>query len=173
MLPFFNQNFFLPLVYTLSLISIFYSSFILFRETHLKKIIAYSSIIHMNIGILGLFSNNLLGISGGVFMMFSHGFISSGLFFCGGIIFNRFKTYDISTIKNLTQSMPQFSILFTFLLFGNMGLPLTSGFIGEFLVVYGLLKHNFFIAILTILSLFLNTVYNILLLTRIMYGHLI
>jgi NADH-quinone oxidoreductase subunit M len=142
MLPFFNNNYFLPLVYILTLVSIFYSSFILLRETHLKKIIAYSSIIHMNIGVLGLFSNNIVGITGGIFMMISHGFISSGLFFCGGIIFNRFKTYDITAIKNLNSSMPLFSSLFIILIFGNMGLPLTSGFIGEFLVLIGLLKHN-------------------------------
>ena len=137
LLPFFPLTYFLPLVYTLCIISMFYSSFILFRETHLKKIIAYSSIVHMNIGILGLFSNSLVGVMGGLFMMFSHGFISGGLFFCGGILFNRFKSYDITTIKNLSTTMPKFSFLFIVLIFGNMGLPLTSGFIGEFLVLYG------------------------------------
>jgi NADH-quinone oxidoreductase subunit M len=173
MLPFFNNFYFLPLIYTLTLISIFYSSFILFRETHLKKIIAYSSIIHMNIGILGLFSNNIIGITGGIFMMFSHGFISSGLFFCSGVIFNRFKSYDITTIKNLSTSMPKLTFLFIILIFGNMGLPLTSGFIGEFLVLYGLFKHNFFITCCILISLLLNTIYNILLMTRLLYGNFI
>ena len=173
MLPFFNSNTFLPLVYTLTGISMLYSSFILFRETHLKKIIAYSSIVHMNIGILGLFTNNVIGIMGGVFMMFSHGFISAGLFYCGGIIFNRFKSYDITTIKNLSTSMPKFSFFVILLIFGNMGLPLTSGFIGEFFVLVGLIKHNYFLTFLVLIVLLLNTIYNIILLTRILYGNLL
>lgn len=173
MLPFFNNNLFLPLVYTLTIISMFYSSFILFRETHLKKIIAYSSIVHMNIGILGLFTNNVMGIMGGVFMMFSHGFISAGLFFCAGIIYNRFKSYDITTIKNLSNNMPKFSLFVIILIFGNMGLPLTSGFIGEFLVLFGVIQHNYFITFCLLLVLLLNTIYNIILLTRILYGTLL
>ena len=173
MLPFFNHTMFLPLVYTLTGISMVYSSFILFRETHLKKIIAYSSIVHMNIGILGLFTNNVIGIMGGVFMMFSHGFISAGLFYCGGIIFNRFKSYDITTIKNLSTSMPKFSFFVIILIFGNMGLPLTSGFIGEFFVLVGLIKHNYFLTLVVLLVLLLNTIYNIILLTRILYGNLL
>ena len=173
MLPFFNNNYFLPLVYTLCVISMFYSSIILFRETHLKKIIAYSSIVHMNIGILGLFSNSLVGIVGGIFMMFSHGFISGGLFFCAGIIYNRFKTYDITVIKNLSTSMPKFSLFIILLIFGNMGLPLTSGFIGEFLVLVGVFQHSYFISICILLILLLNTIYNIILLTRILYGNLL
>lgn len=172
MLPFFNNNYFLPLVYTLCVTSMFYSSFVLFRETHFKKIIAYSSIIHMNIGVLGLFSNSFPGIMGGIFMMFSHGFISSGLFFCGGIIFNRFKTYDITVIKNLSTSMPNFSLFIILLIFGNMGLPLTSGFIGEFLVLLGTFQNNYIISISILLTLFLNTIYNIILLARILYGNL-
>lgn len=173
MLPFFNNNFFLPLVYTLTIISMFYSSFILFRETHLKKIIAYSSIVHMNIGILGLFSNSLIGIMGGIFMMFSHGFISAGLFYSAGIIFNRFKSYDITTIKNLSSNMPKFSFFVILLIFGNMGLPLTSGFIGEFLVLFGTAQHNYFITFSLLIVLLLNTIYNIILLTRILYGNLL
>lgn len=171
MLPFFNNNLFLPLVYTLTIVSMFYSSFILFRETHLKKIIAYSSIVHMNLGILGLFTNNVMGVMGGVFMMFSHGFISAGLFFCGGIIYNRFKSYDITTIKNLSTTMPKFSLFFILLIFGNMGLPLTSGFIGEFLILFGALQHNYFITFAILIILLLNTIYNIILLTRILYGN--
>lgn len=173
MLPFFNNNFFLPLVYTLCIISMFYSSFILFRETHIKKIIAYSSIVHMNIGILGLFSNSTIGIMGGVFMMFSHAFISGGLFYCGGIIFNRFKSYDITTIKNLSNSMPKFSLFLILLIFGNMGLPLTSGFIGEFLVLFGTIQHNYFVTLCLLLTLLFNTIYNIILLTRVLYGNLL
>ena len=173
MLPFFNNNFFLPLVYTLCTVSMFYSSFILFRETHLKKIIAYSSIVHMNIGILGLFSNSLVGIIGGIFMMFSHGFISGGLFFGGGVIYNRFKTYDITVIKNLSNTMPKFSLFLILLIFGNMGLPLTSGFIGEFLVLVGASQHNYFATFTILLTLLLNTIYNIILLTRILYGNLL
>lgn len=173
MLPFFNNNLFLPLVYTLTVVSMVYSSFILFRETHLKKIIAYSSIVHMNIGILGLFTNNVLGIMGGIFMMFSHGFISAGLFFCGGVIYNRFKSYDITTIKNLSTSMPKFSLFVILLIFGNMGLPLTSGFIGEFFVLVGLIKHNYFITFIILLILLLNTIYNVILLTRILYGNIL
>jgi NADH-quinone oxidoreductase subunit M len=173
MLPFFNNNLFLPLVYTLTTISMLYSSFILFRETHLKKIIAYSSIVHMNIGILGLFSNNLMGIMGGVFMMFSHSFISAGLFFCGGVIFNRFKSYDITTIKNLSKTMPKFSLFVILLIFANMGLPLTSGFIGEFLVLFGVIKHNYFMTFILLVVLLLNTVYNIILLSRILYGNIL
>lgn len=172
LMPFFHCTYFIPFVQTITIISMLYSSFILFRETHLKKIIAYSSIIHMNIGILGLFTNNVVGMAGGIFMMFSHGFISAGLFFCAGIIFDRFKTYDITTIKNLSVSMPKFSFFLIILIFGNMGLPLTSGFVGEFLVLLGATKQSYFIIFAILLVLLLNTIYNIILMTRILYGNL-
>jgi NADH-quinone oxidoreductase subunit M len=171
LIPFFSFLKFLPLIYTLTTLSMIYSSFILFRETHLKKIIAYSSIIHMNIAVLGLFSDNLSSISGGIFMMFSHGFISSGLFFSAGIIFNRFKTYDITIIKNLSQTMPKFSLFFIILIFSNIGLPLTSGFIGEFLILLGTFNQNFVLTIVILFILLLNTIYNMLLLTKILYGN--
>lgn len=172
LMPFFHCNYFIPFVQTITVISMLYSSFLLFRETHLKKIIAYSSIVHMNIGILGLFTNNVVGMSGGIFMMFSHGFISAGLFFCAGIIFDRFKTYDITTIKNLSVSMPKFSFFLIILIFGNMGLPLTSGFVGEFLVLLGATKQSYFIIFTILFILLLNTIYNIILMTRILYGNL-
>lgn len=105
-------------------------------------------------------------------MMFSHGFISAGLFFCAGIIFDRFKTYDITTIKNLSVSMPKFSFFLIILIFGNMGLPLTSGFVGEFLVLLGATKQSYFIIFAILLVLLLNTIYNIILMTRILYGNL-
>ena len=171
LLPFFNLNTYYPLVAISATLGIVYSSFILFRETHLKKIIAYSSIVHMNLGVFGLFSQQFEGVTGALFMMFSHGFISSGLFFCAGVIFNRFKTYDITSIKGLANYTPKLVLALVILLCGNIGLPLTAGFVGEFFVLVGVFKTNRLALIIVILGLFLNTVYNLLLIVRVCYGN--
>lgn len=153
--------FYLPLVYTLSIISIIYISFIILTQIDLKKIIAYSSILHMNFIILGLFSFTLEGLTGSVFSMISHGLVSSGLSICAGILYDRYKTRDIIYFSGLVDYMPIFSILFFLFILSNAGFPLTSNFIGETLVCFGLIENNFFLTCLLLASTFFSSLYSI------------
>ena len=172
MLPLFPfaNIYFSPLVFTMAVIAIIYSSFTTIRQIDLKKIIAYSSVAHMNFSILGLFVNNSLGLEGSLFLMLAHGIVSSALFLCIGILYDRYHTRNILYYGGLTRVMPIFSIFFLLFTLANIGMPGTVNFVGEFMVFLGIFEFNTFVAFLAGLSMVLGAVYSIWLYNRLMFG---
>jgi proton-translocating NADH-quinone oxidoreductase chain M len=164
--------YFLPLIYTIGLISILYSSLVTVRQIDLKKIIAYASIGHMNFVLLGLFSQSIEGLMGSMYIMLSHGFISSGLFTTIGFLYDRHHSRIIYYYRGLTNVMPLFAFFFFILNLANGSFPGTASFIGEFIILFPLLKLNPFIGILTTLSLLFSSLYSIWLINRIIFGSL-
>lgn len=158
-------------VITLSLVSIFYCSFIILSQVDLKRIIAYSSIIHMNFAMLGLITLNPQALQGSIYLMLAHGLVSSGLFICIGILYDRYKTRILFYYSGLSTNMPLFSFFFFFLTLANMGFPLTFNFIGEFLIIIGVFKYNKVLGILLCLSTIFSGIYSIWLFNRICFGH--
>lgn len=163
MLPMFNyaNNFFTPLVFTLCLLGIIYSSCTTIRQIDLKKIIAYSSVAHMNFALLGLFTNNSLGLEGSLYLMLGHGIVSSALFLCVGVLYDRYHTRNILYYGGLVSVMPIFSILLLIFILGNIGMPGTVNFIGEFMVLMGVLIKNSFVGIISAVSMVLGAIYSI------------
>lgn len=159
-----------PLVFTLSFISIIYISLIILQQIDLKKIIAYSSIAHMNLAVIGLFVNNIYGIEGCIYTMLSHGLISSMLFFCIGILYERYNERNILYYSNIVQIMPIFSFFFFIAIAANMGIPGLSSFVGEFLLLLSIGYKSIFLLIILSLSLLLATIYCIWLYNRIVFG---
>jgi len=139
MIPMFPyaMYYFTPLVFTMCIISIIYSASTTIRQIDLKKIIAYSSVAHMNFALLGLFTNNSQGIEGSLFFMLGHGVVSSALFLCIGMLYDRYHTRNLLYYGGLVQVMPIFSIFFLVFTLANLGLPGMVNFVGEFLVLIG------------------------------------
>jgi len=150
-----------PLVLTLSFISVIFISIIILQQIDLKKIIAYSSIAHMNFAVVGIFSNNIYGIEGSIFTMLSHGLISSMLFFCIGVLYDRYGERNLLYYNNIAQIMPYFSLFFFISIIANLGMPGTSSFVGEFLLLLSLSFKSIFLLFIMSLSLFLTTIYCI------------
>jgi len=163
--------FFTPLVYALLVISIIYSSFTTLRQVDLKKIIAYSSIGHMNLMTMGIFSNTSQGIEGSIILMLAHGITSPALFLCIGVLYDRYHTRLVKVYRGLTTFMPLFSIVFFFFTLANIAVPLTSNFIGEFLTLLGSFQQNPVLTILAATSMILAAGYAIWLYNRIAFGH--
>lgn len=161
MLPVFNYAnfFFAPAVYTLCIISIIYISALACRQIDMKKIIAYSSIAHMSFVVIGLFSFSIEGVTGSIFLMLSHGLISAGLFACIGILYDRYGTRLTFYYSNVAQNMPIFSIFFFLFILSNIGFPLTSGFIGEFLICISAAQINFLMTLFLVFSVVLTAIY--------------
>ena len=131
------------------------------RQIDLKKIIAYSSVAHMNFALLGLFVNNSLGIEGSLYLMLGHGVVSSALFLCIGVLYDRYHTRNILYYGGLVTVMPFFSVIFLIFILSNIGMPGTINFIGEFLVLVGVFKVNTIVATCGGLSMVLGAVYSI------------
>jgi NADH:ubiquinone oxidoreductase subunit 4 (subunit M) len=146
---------------TLSFISVIFISIIILQQIDLKKIIAYSSVAHMNFVVLGLFSNNIYGIEGSIFTMLSHGIISSMLFFCIGVLYERYGERNLFYYTNIVQIMPLFTFFFFIGIVANMGIPGMSSFVGEFLLLLSLSFKSIFLLVIMSLSLFLTTIYCI------------
>ena len=134
--------YFVPLVYTLSLIAIIYTSLVALMQEDMKKLIAYSSVAHMGFVTLGIFTMTQQGIEGSIFQMISHGLVSAALFLCVGVVYDRLHTRLINRYGGLVSIMPKYAIVFMVFTLGALGLPGTSGFIGEFLVLMGAFKKN-------------------------------
>jgi len=164
--------YFTPLIYTLSVLGIIYASFTTLRQIDLKKIIAYSSVAHMGFVTLGLFSLNAQGIEGAILLMLSHGFVASALFLCIGILYDRTHTRLIRYYGGLVQTMPLFSFFFFVFTLGNLSLPGTSSFVGEFLILLGVFQTNTFIATLAATGMILGGAYSIWLYNRVVFGNL-
>jgi proton-translocating NADH-quinone oxidoreductase chain M len=174
LLPVFSQAtiYYLPLVYTAALLSILYSSFAALRQLDLKRIIAYSSIAHMNLGVLGIFSCNIQGIQGGLFLMLAHGIVSSGLFFLVGVLYDKYHTRLIDYYGGLSQVMPLFSTYLFLLCLANIGVPGTCNFIGELLCFLGVLDTNFFVTIIALVGTVVSVLYTIFFYNRLIFGNL-
>lgn len=171
-LPIFPDEtvFFTPILYLIFMISIIYTCLSTLRQIDLKTIIAYSSIGHMAIALLGLFSNNVQGITGAILLMLAHGLASPGLFICIGILYDRFHSRNIKYYRGISLYMPIFSILLFLFILSNIGFPLTMNFIGEFLSFYGSFKFNSVIAIISSLGMILVMGYSFWMLNRILFG---
>jgi len=164
--------YFTPFVMTLSLIGIIYSSLACLRQIDIKSIIAYSSIAHMNLSLLGIFSNEIQGLEGALFLMISHGIVSSALFYSIGVLYNRTHTRILKYYRGLATTMPLFSLFFFLLSLSNMAVPGTSGFIGEFLVFIGAFKTNIVVTLIASLSIILGAAYTVWLSNRLLFGTL-
>jgi len=167
-----TSHFFIPLIYLFSIISIIIASLNAIRQTDLKRIIAYSSIAHMNIVVLGIFSLNVIGIIGSILQSISHGFVASSLFLLVGIIYNKYHNRNLHYYSGLVQFMPIYSFFFLFFILSNIAFPGTSSFIGEFLILVGLYKYNKFCSIIAAISVILSGAYSLWMYNRIIFGNL-
>ena len=164
--------YFTPLVYTMSIIGIIYASLTTLRQIDLKKIIAYSSVAHMGFVTLGLFSLNIQGIEGALLLMLSHGFVASSLFLCIGVLYDRTHTRLVKYYGGLVHVMPLFSVFFLIFTMGNLSLPGTSSFVGEFLILVGVFQTNPFVATCAATGMILGGAYSIWLYNRVVFGNL-
>lgn len=162
--------YFQPLVFVLSLVAIIYASLVAWVQEDMKKLVAYSSIAHMGFVTLGAFTLTLEGLQGAVFQMISHGLISAGLFLCVGVVYDRMHTRELSRYGGLLKVMPKYGVMFLILTMASAGLPSTSGFIGEFLVLLGAYSVNLLLALGAATAMVFGAVYALMLYRRVMLG---
>jgi NADH-quinone oxidoreductase subunit M len=161
-----------PLVFGLSAIAIIYTSLVAFRQTDIKKLIAYSSVAHMGFVTMGIFSGNDVGVQGAIYQMISHGVISGALFLCVGVVYDRMHTREIAFYGGLTQRMPWYAAVFLLFTMGNVGLPGTSGFVGEIMTLTGVYQASTWTALLAATGVILSAVYALSLYRRVMFGEI-
>jgi NADH-quinone oxidoreductase subunit M len=171
MLPLASARF-APLMFTLSVIAVIYTSAVALAQTDMKKLVAYSSIAHMGLVTLGLFTFNQQGLDGAMFQMLSHGIVSAALFLCVGVLYDRMHTHEIARFGGLANRMPRYAFFFMAFTMAAMGLPATSGFVGEFLVLVGALHVNFWLALFGSMGMVLGVAYSLYLYRWIMFGKL-
>ncbi|WP_435087327.1 NADH-quinone oxidoreductase subunit M [Candidatus Pelagibacter bacterium nBUS_29] len=164
---------FTPLIYTLSVIAIILTSLIALMQEDMKKLIAYSSVAHMGFVTLGIFTIQQQGIEGSIIQMISHGLVSAALFLCVGVVYDRMHSRLISSYGGIVSIIPKYSILFMLFTLAALGLPGTSGFVGEFLILMGVFKDNFLVAVLASLGVILGAAYMLWLYKRVVFGKLI
>ncbi len=162
-----------PLVFWLSAIAIVYTSLVALAQNDMKKLIAYSSVAHMGYVTMGIFTANQQGVEGAIFQMLSHGFISGALFLCVGVIYDRLHTREIDAYGGLVNRMPAYALVFMFFTMANVGLPGTSGFIGEFLTLAGIFQVNTWVAAVATSGVILSAAYALWLYRRVVFGDLI
>jgi NADH-quinone oxidoreductase subunit M len=163
---------FAPFVFTLSIAAIILTSLIALVQTDVKKLIAYSSVAHMGFVTMGIFSGNVMGIHGAVFQMLSHGIVSGALFLCVGVIYDRMHTRDIEAYGGLVERMPQYAFAFMIFTMANVGLPGTSGFVGEFLTMIGTFQVNTWVVFFAAFGVILSAGYALYLYRRVIFGAL-
>ena len=164
------SEFFTPLVFVLSVIAIIYTSLVALMQEDMKKLIAYSSVAHMGFVTLGIFTFNKQGIEGSMFQMISHGIISAALFLCVGVLYDRTGSRMIKSFGGVVNYLPNFSLIFIIFVLGGLGLPGTTGFIGEFLVLLGAFKINYLVAILASTGVVLCAAYMLWMTKRVIFG---
>ncbi len=162
--------YFAPLVFALSIIAIIYTSLVALAQEDMKKLIAYSSVAHMGFVTMGLFSMTQQGVQGAMFQMISHGFVSGALFLCVGVVYDRMHTREIDAYGGLVERMPLYAVAFMIFTLANVGLPGTSGFIGEFLSLVGTFRINSWVALLATTGVILSVPYALYLYRRIIFG---
>ena len=171
MFPFASQDF-APFVFTLSVIAIVYTSLVALVQEDMKKLIAYSSVAHMGFVTMGIFTATAQGVAGGIFQMVSHGVVSAALFLCVGVVYDRMHSREISAYGGLVNRMPVYAAVFMVFTLANVGLPGTSGFIGEFLTLLGAFKVNVVVATLATLGMILSACYALWLYRKVILGKL-
>jgi NADH-quinone oxidoreductase subunit M len=173
-LPMFPEasQYFAPLVFSLSVIAIVYTSLVALMQEDMKKLIAYSSVAHMGFVTMGLFSMNAQGLQGAMFTMISHGLVSGALFLCVGVVYDRMHTRDIAAYGGLVQRMPLYAVAFLIFTMANVGLPGTSSFVGEFLSLLGAFRANPWVAFFATTGVILSAAYGLWLYRRVVYGAL-
>ena len=164
------SEYFTPLIFTLSIIAIIYTSLVALMQEDMKKLIAYSSVAHMGFVTLGIFTFNKQGIEGSIFQMISHGIISAALFLCVGVLYDRTSSRMIKSFGGIVNYLPNFSLIFIIFVLGALGLPGTTGFIGEFLVLLGAFKINYLVAILASTGVVLCAAYMLWMAKRVVFG---
>ena len=167
------SDIFAPLVLWLSAIAIVYTSLVALMQTDMKKLIAYSSVAHMGFVTMGIFAANQQGVDGAIFQMISHGFISGALFLGVGVIYDRMHTREISAYGGLVNRMPVYAAVFLLFTMANVGLPGTSGFVGEFLTFMGVFQVNTWVAFFAASGVILSAAYALWLYRRVVMGELI
>ena len=167
------SDYFVPFIYALSLVAIVYTSLVALMQEDMKKLIAYSSVAHMGFVTLGIFTFTQQGLEGSIFQMISHGLVSAALFLCVGVVYERMHTRLINNYGGVVTIMPKFAIVFMIFTLGGVGLPGTSGFIGEFLILMGAFKKNFLVATIASLGVILAAAYMLWLYKRVVFGDLI
>jgi len=159
------------IIFSIGIITIIYASFSTLRTIDIKELIAYSSVSHAAVYLIGVFSNIIQGIEGGILLGLGHGFVSSGLFICaGGVLYDRSGTRIISYYRGTAQVMPLFSVLFFILCLGNCGVPLTLNFVGEFMSLYGAFERLPLLGIFASSSIIFSAAYTIYMYNRISFG---
>ena len=166
------SEYFSPLVMTLSIVAVVYTSLVALAQTDIKKLIAYSSVAHMGLVTIGIFIVNAQGLEGAMIQMISHGVVSGALFLCVGVIYDRMHTRDINFYGGLVNRMPIYATVFMIFMLGSVGLPGTSGFIGEFLVIVGAFKYSSIVVIGSATGIVLSAVYMLYLYKRIIFGEM-
>ena len=164
---------FAPMVFTLSIVAIIYTSLVALAQEDMKKLIAYSSVAHMGFVTMGIFTLTHQGVEGGIFQMLSHGVVSAALFLCVGVVYDRMHTREISAYGGLVNRMPLYAACFMVFTLANVGLPGTSGFIGEFLTILGAYLHNSWLAIFSATGVILSAAYALFLYRRVIFGALV
>ncbi len=163
---------FAPFVFTLSVIAIIYTSLVALMQEDMKKLIAYSSVAHMGYVTMGIFAANQQGVQGALFQMISHGFVSGALFLCVGVVYDRMHTREIAAYGGLASNMPKYAVAFMIFTMANVGLPGTSGFIGEFLTLIGVFRANTWVALFAATGVILSASYALWLYRRMIFGPL-
>jgi len=166
------SEFFSPLVFTLSVVAIIYTSLVALAQDDLKKLIAYSSVAHMGFVTIGIFTLNSQGLEGAIFQMLSHGIVSGALFLCVGVIYDRMHTREIAAYGGLVNRMPKYALVFMVFTMASVGLPATSGFVGEFLVLLGAFYYNTWLAVFAATGVVLGAAYMLYVYRRIIFGKL-
>jgi len=164
------SDYFTPLIFTLSIIAIIYTSLVALMQDDMKKLIAYSSVAHMGFVTIGIFSLTKQGLEGSIIQMMSHGLISAALFLCVGVVYDRLHSRMISSYGGLVNIMPKYAFVFMIFTLAALGLPGTSGFVGEFLVLVGTFQINIFVAVLASLGVILAAAYMLWLYKRVIFG---
>ena len=166
------SEYFVPLIFTLSVIAIIYTSLVALMQEDMKKLIAYSSVAHMGFVTLGIFTFTPQGMEGSIFQMLSHGLISAALFLCVGVLYDRFHSRLISSYGGIVNILPKYSLVFAIFMLGALGLPGTSGFVGEILILIGVFQKSFLVALLASVGVILGAAYMLWLYKRVIFGKL-
>jgi NADH-quinone oxidoreductase subunit M len=161
-----------PLIYTMSIVAIVYTSLVALVQEDMKKLIAYSSVAHMGFVTMGIFAMTAQGVAGGIFQMISHGIVSAALFLCVGVVYDRMHTREIAAYGGLVNRMPLYAFAFMVFTLANVGLPGTSGFVGEFLTLIGTFRVNTWVATLATLGTILSAAYALWLYRKVIFGKL-
>jgi NADH-quinone oxidoreductase subunit M len=164
---------FAPLIFTLSVIAVIYTSLVALMQEDMKKLIAYSSVAHMGFVTMGIFAGTMQGVAGGMFQMISHGIVSGALFLCVGVVYDRMHTREIAAYGGLVNRMPLYAFVFMVFTMANVGLPGTSGFIGEFMTLIGTFKISIPTAVLATTGVILSACYALWLYRKVVFGALV